>query len=927
MNRLADGLRRWASALLALVLLCALGAPALAADQPRVLRVAFPQVKGMSETAPDGTRHGLVVDYLNEIAKYTGWEYEYVETTGETMLSQFLDGEFELVGGHYFVAGLEEYYAYPDYNTGYSRSILMARRDDRSIRSYDLESLNGKTIGVYERAKENVRRLKEFLAINGLDCTLKYYTVEQISKTGNLYAYLESGEVDLLLGNASEAGGRFRVVAKYDSQPYYIVTNAGNQEVLDGLNMALEKIADSNPNFGREHYEANFPESMTADIQLSQEELAYIAQKGTVTVAVPGEWHPLFCLNTEDHHPGVVPDVLDLVGEYTGLAFDYVYADTYIGAVRLVQEGKADMLGFYLGGEDESARDGLALSAPYVSMSSTLVRNKASSYPADGLVCATVEGRTLPNGIQAASVKDYPTVTDALRAVNRGEVDFVYGISPRLEQDIQRYHFTNVVPVTLVSDSSDISFALPRPADPMLLTVINKAINSMSASERTAVLNTNMISIGTSQLSLSELVYANPVMFVAVLAAILLLIVAAILLVARARMHAAVIQSNLEKAEAESRAKGEFLSRMSHEIRTPMNAVVGLADLTGMMEGVPDPVRENLTKIRSSSRYLLSLINDILDMSRIESGMMSIASEPFSLDGMLADLQSMMSADAQRRGLHFTLEREIVHTTLTGDDIRLRQVLTNLLSNAFKFTPSGGTVLLRVQEEASTEADATFTFRVADSGVGIGPEDQERVFRSFEQLGPNISKSQGTGLGLAISRNIVSLMGGELKLRSQLGEGSEFSFTVTLPLGVLEERPEEPKSADGLRGARFLLAEDNDLNAEIAVQLLEIQGAQVVRTSNGREVVERFRASAPGEFQAVLMDIQMPEMDGLEATRAIRALDRPDAAEIPIVAMTANSFQEDADAAREAGMNGFVAKPIDVEYLYRILERFLKRPE
>ena len=942
-----------------------------AESQPRVLRVAFCEAKGITEKDPDGSRHGLVMDYLNEIAKYTGWAYEFIDTTPDAMLKGFAEGEYELMGGNYYLPGLEAYYAYPDYNIGYSKSVIFARENDDSVQSHNLKSLNGKTIGVYDRAVENVRRLKEYLSMNDLDCTLKYYSYEQLMD-GNLYPYLQEGDVDLLLGNSVEHKQGIRAVVSYDSQPYYIVTNVGNQEVLDGLNMAMAKIADSNPDFASERYAANFLNASSVDIRLTKEEKDYIRQKGSVTVAMPHNFHPLTCEDPNDMHDGLTYDILKEVTEFTGLEFNYVSTDSYIKAMDLVRQGKADILGFYLGDEADSVKQKMVLTAPFASMNSIIVRNKTSGFPGSELVGAVIEGRELPKSIRAAEVKSYRNINEALKAVNRGEADFAYGLATYMEHEIQKSHFANVVPVTLINDRMDICLAMARPADPELLTIMNKAINSIPSGRSAELLDHNMVSAGTGVLSITELIYANPMMFVGILTAILLILVTVVLWVNRVRVKAAVMQSELKKAEAESRAKGEFLSRMSHELRTPMNAVVGLADLAGMTEGVPENIREMLVKLRASSHYLLDLINDILDMSRLDSGMLTIASEPFFLERMLNELRTMMETDANRRGLNYRIETNISHGGVTGDVIRLRQVLTNLLSNAFKFTPEGGSVILRVTEKpdpgeyaagkpavgeravgeyaageravgesaAGERADGehvvcenascgsvVYEFQVIDTGVGIDLKDQTRIFDTFEQVGTNYAKSQGTGLGLPISRSIVRLMGGELRVKSEPGHGSEFYFTLTLPVGspvydggsVNETHVKE----EMLKEVRILLAEDNDLNAEIAIQLLELKGAVVSRSENGRLAVERFKESDPGEFQVILMDIQMPEMNGLEATRAIRAMDRPDAAAIPIIAMTANVFKEDVDAAMEAGMSGFEGKPLDVEHLYLQICRLL----
>lgn len=922
----------WAAVSLVIMMMSVLCITSMAAEsQPRVLRVVFCEAKGITEKNPDGSRHGLVMDYLNEIAKYTGWEYEFIDTTPDAMLKGFAEGEYELMGGNYYLPGLEAYYAYPDYNIGYSKSVIFARENDDTVQSHNLKSLNGKTIGVYDRAVENVRRLKEYLSMNDLDCTLKYYSYEQLVD-GNLYSYLQEGDVDLLLGNSVEHKQGIRAVVSYDSQPYYIVTNVGNQEVLDGLNMAMAKIADSNPDFASERYAANFLNASSVDIRLTKEEKDYIRQKGSVTVAMPYNFHPLTCEDPDDMHDGLTYDILKEVAEFTGLEFNYVSTDSYVKAMELVRQGKADILGFYLGDEVDSLKQKMVLTAPFVSMNSIIVRNKASGFPGSELVGAVIEGRELPKSIRAAEVKSYRNINEALKAVNRGEADFAYGLATYMEHEIQKSHFANVVPVTLINDRMDICLAMARPADPELLTIMNKAINSIPSDRSAELLDHNMVSAGTGVLSITELIYANPMMFVGILTAILLILVTVILWVNRVRVKAAVMQSDLKKAEAESRAKGEFLSRMSHELRTPMNAVVGLADLAGMTEGVPENIREMLVKLRASSHYLLDLINDILDMSRLDSGMLTIASEPFSLERMLNELRTMMETDANRRGLNYRIETDISHGGVTGDVIRLRQVLTNLLSNAFKFTPEGGTVILRVTEKPGPGENAScgsvvYEFQVIDTGVGIDLKDQTRIFDTFEQVGTNYAKSQGTGLGLPISYSIVQLMGGELRVKSEPGHGSEFYFTLTLPVGspVYDGGSvnESHVGEEMLKEVRILLAEDNDLNAEIALQLLELKGAVVSRCENGRLAVERFKESDPGEFQVILMDIQMPEMNGLEATRAIRAMDRPDAAAIPIIAMTANVFKEDVDAAMEAGMSGFEGKPLDVEHLYLQICRLL----
>ena len=910
-------------------------------SEKRVLRVAFPQVVGMSWTAEDGSHHGMLVDYLNEIAKYTGWEYEYIDTNRQTVLNEFIAGQYELMGGNYYIPGLEEYYAYPDYNMGYSRSLLLARSDDRTIHSYNLESMNGKTIGVYENAKENIRRLKEFLAINGLDCKFQYYSLKDMQKNDEgLYFYLMNGEIDLLLSGIIYNHDSVRVIATYNSQPYYIVTNPSNKEVLDGLNMALERILDANPNFAAERYAANFPARLV-NVQFSDRDLEYVKKRKTITVAVPENWYPFYCKETsQKNHVGIMVDVLDKIKDFTGLDFSYVYAKNYSDAVHLVQRGKADILGFFLGDENDAAQLGLALSASYVSANNIIVRNKACSYPAPGLVGALVESQRFPSGISAEKIRSYPGIKEALAAVNSGEVDFIYGLSSKMEQDILRYHFTNLAPVTLVNDQSAISFALPTPVDPDLLTVLNKAINNLSESERTVIRNRNLESIGVSEFSLTDFIYANPLQFMFIVMFVLSVLFTALLLAIGARMKATVIQGNLKRAEAANLAKSEFLSRMSHEIRTPMNGIVGMSTIAMQNIDNTDKIKDCLEKVIMSSKHLLALINDVLDMSKIESGKVELRHESFNFRAFLQDFENLYGEQAKSKGISYeTVLASDLEVQIIGDSLRLNQVLSNLLSNALKFTPAKGIIKLRVSKTGEDQENVYLRFEVIDTGCGIAEENYDKIFESFEQENVDVTyKYGGTGLGLSIVKRFTGLMGGGIHVTSVQGSGS--TFTVDLPFGKIKESGKPTRFSDingrndlakdcyavdyDFKGKRILLVEDNELNREIAEELIGVTGASVESAEDGVQAVEMFKESAEGYYDLILMDVQMPHMDGYEATRCIRALGRSDAQKVPIFAMTANAFAEDVQKSREAGMNAHISKPLNIRAVYKQMNRYLQ---
>lgn len=894
-----------------------------AQDQPVQLRIPFPETEGFTMTDENGTRSGLVVDYLYEIAKYTGWSYEFIDADVNYMVQDFIAGQYDIMGGTYYSEVFEEYFAYPDYSCGNTKAVLLARQDNDVIKGYDLRDLNGKTIGVVKRAAENVRRLEEFLNANGLDCTIKPYSSEEVA-ANQINADLENGKIDLKLGNATDDTGGFRAVAYFDAQPHYLVVQPGDKELLDQLNWALERILLSDPHFPEEVYKRHFDDTGVQNLLLTEEEKVYIQQKGTVAVAVPDYFHPLYCIGYEDgNHVGLIPELLEKITARYGIGFSIILADSYSHSQQLVIEGKADMAGIFFDDAADAMRGELVQTKPYAALNDLIVRNRTVTYPADGLTCGLLEGRQLPAYVKASKTMYFKTIDEVLAAVNTGKVDFACGLSARIEQMMQENIYNNVVPVTLSANRMNISFAMPMPANPELLSIINKGINSLSEDDRISLLDHNLVSIGDNKVSLKNFVETNPILSISATSAFLLLVIMVVIVISGLRVKNANMQENIVRAEAENKAKSEFLSRMSHEIRTPMNAIVGTTALIAMKDDVPESMKGHLEKLKATSQYLLGLINDILDMSRIDNGMLSIAEEDFSLQQLLDELCSMMQTQAKAREISLCCESEIRHSDLKGDAIRLKQVLMNLVSNAIKFTPPGGTVHLTVEETASSDRQATYLFKVSDTGIGIKEEDLERIFESFVQAGANLMRSQGTGLGLPISRNIVQLMGGTLDVKSKLNAGSEFFFTIPLSIGEPIDLKPQSESPFYFDNVRILLAEDHPINAEIAIEILTLKGMQVDLAGDGAEAVRCFQQSAPGYYDLILMDMRMPNMDGLEATKAIRASDHPDAAKIPVIALTANSFQEDKDMAKEAGMNDFLSKPLEIDLLYAVLQKWL----
>ncbi len=386
------------------------------------------------------------------------------------------------------------------------------------------------------------------------------------------------------------------------------------------------------------------------------------------------------------------------------------------------------------------------------------------------------------------------------------------------------------------------------------------------------------------------------------------------------------LEAKVAAAEEANRAKTVFLSNMSHDIRTPLNAIIGYTTLAGGEDASPEQKSAYISKIEKAGRQLLDIVNDVLEMSRIESGRMELDLKPMDLTACIRESADLVRTQLEGKNIRFSVSCEAEHPWVQCDRIRLNRALMNLLCNAGKFTPENGEVALSLKETACSADRGVYEIRIRDTGIGMSPEFIERLFTPFErERTSTVSKTQGTGLGMAITKNIIDLMGGSIQVQSRQGEGTEFMVTLSLPMARDDEKAGGEAEKADFAGVKALLAEDNAINMEIVAAILQKAGVSVEKAENGLEAVEKVRAAAPGDYDLILMDIQMPVMDGFSAAKAIRSLPDPALAGIPIVAMTANAFAEDVRAAEAAGMNGHIAKPIDVNTMMKTISGVLKK--
>ena len=517
---------------------------------------------------------------------------------------------------------------------------------------------------------------------------------------------------------------------------------------------------------------------------------------------------------------------------------------------------------------------------------------------------------------------EYNTNTEILQAVENGEADYAICHSAVSEKLIEKNHLDLRRGLAIAKSFPAMAVSESRPE---LRTALNEALQSMSRDETIGRLQQKWIDDFTRNRSLRYVLKTNQVLYDMFMLALIVVVSALVIYYVLDRRQARYIRSlldvqqQLEKSNAEAlranRAKTVFLSHMSHDFRTPVNGILGMAERIRRKKDEPETVDDCLDKIKGAAGHLLELMDDVLDMSRLEVGEVRLTRNPFDLNEELRRVQSIAEESAKVKGIALEFRMDgAVHTRLLGSPMHLRRILLNLVSNAVKYNRPGGRVDVSVREVGGDDRRVALRFVVRDTGIGMSEEFvQKSLFHPFTQEHDNArTEYQGTGLGMAIVSDLVKFMGGAIGVESRLGEGTTFTVQLEFDLNPAEPpSPEDAQPLTDISGMRVLVAEDNDLNLEIARCMLQDAGVKTAEARNGREAVEKFAASEEGAFDAILMDVMMPVMDGMQAARAIRALPRQDAADVPIIAMTANAFAEDQSRARDCGMTKYLTKPVD----------------
>ena len=889
-------------------------------ETEKIVRVGYVNALNYEEGGAGEYKRGAGYEYLQKISYITGWHYEYVYGSFTECCSMLENGEIDLFGNVSYTPERAEKFDYSSYPQGKDTYWLYTTKDRTDLTTGDSAALNGSRIGVTEGSYQDTL-LSQWLENNNVQAEVMRY-----SGYDAMMSAMNTGKVDVIAAPDLATGYDYISIASIGFSDFYFAVSKQRPDLLSELNSALYEIQNTESDYNNKLVSRYYYKSATG-LSFNQEERDWLeAHDNTICLGYYDDALPFSGLE-DGELIGILNTVTDTLKQEYKID---IQAKPY-KSLKLMKQAletqEIDIIGpiisdFYL-----TEQDDLVLTDSIVDTTPAIIY-KGEDYH-DGLQVIAASDTTLFNpeitSVLFPDAQIYPC--DSEEACLKAVADGVAGstLVPSFRINILNANsLMKELSFAEMAQQSSVSL-LTNKENRRAASIFNKGIEQSSDLLSGVVLAQH--TAANDSMSVGEFVSKHAWLFIGMASLIILVLGTLLYRLTASQKQVVAALNEAENANTANIAKTTFLNNMSHDIRTPMNAIMGFTDIA-MKQNPSEEIQGCLEKIRQSSVHLLSLLNDVLDISRIESGHIRYDPLPVDITAVTDSVLSISKGFMIDRNLRFQLHRNLPKSHyVIADEVRIREILINIISNAVKFTPDGGTITFETADKPGGDERHTICcWKITDTGIGISDKFIDHIFDEFSQENTDArTQYKGTGLGLAITKRYVDMMGGTIKVDSEKGIGT--SVTVELPLELAE-----PESMDkiseiigerDLSGLHILLAEDNDLNAELAAVLLEDKGMRVTRAVNGCEAVIMMRDRAPGTFDAILMDIMMPKMNGYEATQAIRQLPyREDVKTIPIIAMTANAFAEDEQKSMKAGMNAHLAKPLDIEKVAATIAKF-----
>lgn len=873
--RTCRGLAILMTMLLLTALLSLSASAAETVSQHERVRVGFFAMDGYHMMDENGNRSGYGYDFLRLMARYWDVDYEYVgyDKSWEEMQQMLIDGEIDMVTSARRTPEREELFDFSR-PIGTNNGILTVRSDNSTIVEGKYSTYDGMRVALLRGNSRN-DEFVEYARTKGFTYKSVYFdSAEEIAEA------LQNGTVDAIVTSSLRKMNNERILEKFGSSDFYVIVKKGNTELLNKINYAIDQMNAAEGSWKTTLYNKNYETTDTKNLEYTEEEKRIIAQYS--------KENPLHVLCDPTRYPysytengevkGILPDYFRKIADYAGLSYEFLVPatrDEYIAyqsnkdAVNISIDARLDT-------DNYAETKEWGLTAPYITMRMARVTRRDFDGKINVVTTVNQTASTSIEDVLAPGAEKLMCSTrqEMMEAVRNGKADaaFVYYY---MAQAFVNSDTTGTMTYTLLEQPTfSYRMVVSSTENHALAGILTKAMYAMP-DNLVEDLATQYTTYKATNLTLADMIRLHPVTAV---------------------------------------------------------AIIGFTNIALHQDSVPE-MHNCLKKIEESSDHLLSLLNDVLDISRIESGKVEFSPVPANITAVTDSVIEIVKGMLLNRELNFEVHREpLQNPYVMTEPVRIREILVNILNNAVKFTKDGGTIRFDAGSRPGADAQhIVICYRIKDTGIGMSEEFQKKLFDEFAQEENGVrTQYKGTGLGMPISKKYIELMGGTITVDSRKGVGT--TFTVEIPMELTNaEKVEKTKPLvqhNDLKGIKVLLAEDNDLNAELATILLEDLGMTVTRAADGQEVVDLFAEHPAGTYDIILMDIMMPKMDGHQAAKAIRAMyaDRPDAEEIPIIALSANAFSEDVQASLDAGMNGHVSKPLNMEEVTKVIERNLNRP-